>query len=654
MNKVFEQNIISTYLKFDSISKTLSTKILDNAVLRIVLQQYNLKQNPISLANIRDLVNTSLGANMGDDRIRESLIRQNVRIANAGNNRYVITGSALDEMNQCVQDSTRLHDKIITKYFQGSTLDYEKKLLWFRFVLTEFLMQYFSEFALNGSFSKSKKKYVDSIENIITKSFENLNEISIQEKSYLRRGFSLFFEDRSDVDNNRLFYQYGVTCFAAQVFKAHNFADSYSVEQYRDMTFVLDTNVLFTINLEDKLTANQWKSLEQALLKLNNTLIYLKCTGEEYNRVATTSYNFLKSRVAHLREIDVPTQISQAAEAYHCHDIESLNNFYEMHINTIPKVLCESMQINFIDNKEIDSIIKNEKLTKSAGDKYREILDIYHSHKQGQKFEHDVQLLTYANEVNQKGGKLTILTNDRTLQTYATQNPVYNNLPLAIGIDTLIALFSIDNAGIGGDDNYEYIFKQLVQLNFVVFDDNDIRESDFYTIHVLQNRISSLTPDKREQIQQEVLNMRARNESVDSIQLYLQRELNIEVKNQNRVIDQYAEENEDLKKQIEAMRPTIDYVRRKEFNSILICRKAVRIAIFVSAFLLLAGGIGTFVYDMFISTENLNWYKIVCEGLAFLGGLCIKLTNLVDRIGSLSINEKDIEKEIDKRIGNNQ
>jgi hypothetical protein len=86
MNKVFEQNIISTYLKFDSISKTLSTKILDNAVLRIVLQQYNLKQNPISLANIRDLVNTSLGANMGDDRIRESLIRQNVRIANAGNN----------------------------------------------------------------------------------------------------------------------------------------------------------------------------------------------------------------------------------------------------------------------------------------------------------------------------------------------------------------------------------------------------------------------------------------------------------------------------------------------------------------------------------------------------------------------------------------
>ena len=107
-----------------------------------------MKQKPISLANIRDLVNTSLGANMGDDRIRESLIRQNVRIANAGNNRYVITGSALDEMNQCVQDSTRLHDKIITKYFQGSTLDYEKKLLWFRFVLTEFLMQYYD----NSSF----------------------------------------------------------------------------------------------------------------------------------------------------------------------------------------------------------------------------------------------------------------------------------------------------------------------------------------------------------------------------------------------------------------------------------------------------------------------------------------------------------------------
>lgn len=181
MNKVFEQNIISTYLKFDSISKTLSTKILDNAVLRIVLQQYNLKQNPISLANIRDLVNTSLGANMGDDRIRESLIRQNVRIANAGNNRYVITGSALDEMNQCVQDSTRLHDKIITKYFQGSTLDYEKKLLWFRFVLTEFLMQYFSEFALNGSFSKSKKKYVDSIENIIPFDISDMGDNRMEE-----------------------------------------------------------------------------------------------------------------------------------------------------------------------------------------------------------------------------------------------------------------------------------------------------------------------------------------------------------------------------------------------------------------------------------------------------------------------------------------
>ena len=653
MNKVFEQNIISTYLKFDSISKTLSTKILDNAVLRIVLQQYNLTKKPISLANIRELVNTSLSANMGDDRIQESLIRQNARIANAGNNRYLISGSVLDDMNQCVQDSIRLHDKIITKYFQGSALDKEKKLSWFRFVLTEFLMQYFSEFALNGRFSKSKEEYVDSIENIITKSFENLGEISSQEKSYLRRGFSLFFEDRSDVDNNRLFFQYGVTCFAAQVFKAHNFADSYSVTQYRDMTFVLDTNILFTINLEDKLTANQWKSLEQALLKLNNTLIYLKCTEEEYNRVATASYNFLKSRAAHLREIDVPTQISQAAEACHCHDLDSLNNFYEMHINTIPKVLCEDMLINFVDNKEIEGIIKNEKLTKSIGDKYRKVLDTYHSHKQGQKFEHDVQLLTYANEINQKGGKLTILTNDRTLQTYATQNPVYNNLPIAIGVDTLIALFSIDNAGIGGEDNYAYIFKQLVQLNFVVFDDNDIRESDFYTIHVLQNRISSLTPDKAEQIQQEVLNMRARNESVENIQLFLQRELNIEVKNQNKVIDQYAEENEDLKKQVEAMRPTIDYVRRKEFNSIYRCRMVGRIAIYVLASFLFAGGIGVFIYDMFISAENLNWCKIVCEGLAFLGGLGIKFMKLVDRISSLSIKKEDIEKEIDKRIGNN-
>ena len=654
MNKAFEQNIISTYLKFDSISKTLSTKILDNAVLRIVLQQYNLTKKPISLANIRELVNTSLSANMGDDRIQESLIRQNARIANAGNNRYVISGSVLDDMNQCVQDSIRLHDKIITKYFQGSALDKEKKLSWFRFVLTEFLMRYFSEFALNGRFSKSKEEYVDSIENIITKSFENLGEISIQEKSYLRRGFSLFFEDRSDVDNNRLFFQYGVTCFAAQVFKAHNFADSYSVTQYRDMTFILDTNILFTINLEDKLTANQWKSLEQALLKLNNTLIYLKCTEEEYNRVATASYNFLKSRAAHLREIDVPTQISQAAEACHCHDLDSLNNFYEMHINTIPKVLCEDMQINFVDNKEIEGIIKNEKLTKSIGDKYRKVLDTYHSHKQGQKFEHDVQLLTYANEINQKGGKFTILTNDRTLQTYATQNPVYNNLPIAIGVDTLIALFSIDNAGIGGEDNYAYIFKQLVQLNFVVFDDNDIRESDFYTIHVLQNRISSLTPDKAEQIQQEVLNMRARNESVENIQLFLQRELNIEVKNQNQVIDQYAEENEDLKKQVEAMRPTIDYVRRKEFKSIYRWRMAGRIAIYVSAFFLIFGGIGAFVYDMFISAEKLNWCKIFYEGLALLGGLGIKFMKLVDRIGSLSVNDEDIEKEIDNRIGNNQ
>lgn len=654
MNKAFEQNIISTYLKFDSISRTLSTKILDNAVLRIVLQQYNETQKPISLANIRDLVNTSLGANMRDDRIQESLIRQNNRIANAGNNRYVISSTAREEMNQCVQDSVRLHEKIIAKYFQGSALDYERKLSWFRFVLTEFLMQYFSEFALNGRFSKSKEEYVDSIENIITKSFESLDEISIQEKGYLRRGFSLFFEDRSDVDNNRLFFQYGVTCFAAQVFKAHNFADAYSIEQYRDMTFVLDTNVLFTINLEDKLTANQWKSLEQALLTLNNTLIYLKCTEEEYNRVATASYNFLKARASHLREIDVPTQISQAAEACHCHDLESLNNFFQMHINTIPKVLCESLQINLVDTKEIDSIIKNEKLTKSTGETYRKVLDSYHSHKQGQKFEHDVQLLTYAKDINQKEGKLTILTNDRTLQTYATQNPVLNNLPIAIGIDTLIALFSIDNAGIGGDDNYAYIFKQLVQLNFVVFDDNDIRESDFYTIHVLQNKISTLTPDKAEQIQQEVLNMRARNESVENIQLYLQRELNIEVKNQNKVIDQYAEENEELKKQIRAMRPTIDYVKRNEYRKIYIWRKLGRIGIYLLASFMIIGGVGAFIYDVYQGLDNPNWFKIILEGMFFIGGLCISIMKLADRIDKLSINEKDIEKEVDRRIGDNQ
>ena len=78
---------------------------------------------------------------------------------------------------------------------------------------------------------------------------EHLNE---EDKKWLKEQFVKFI-DSDDAEDNLLFWYYGISMFSSRLITARNYADGITIDMFRDSKFILDTNILMILDLEESL-----------------------------------------------------------------------------------------------------------------------------------------------------------------------------------------------------------------------------------------------------------------------------------------------------------------------------------------------------------------------------------------------------------------
>lgn len=643
----FRDNIFSLFVKFDTISQTLSERSLDNILLRVAFGLFIEKGGkPISNKEIKNRLDPLMGGDVDIRRVDDSIKKQKKRFIPCGNNRYSLSDLASTELNDAEEQSIKTHLHIVNKYFNGATTSKEILIEWFKSVLSDFFVMHFAEYSQDLRFDKKSEEYQNDIESIITKSFENDKIEKGKEQAYLRKGFKLFFEDRNDQQNNLLFLNYGVTCFAALMANATMFADQFSSTALANTTFVLDTNVLYTINLGDTFEEETILRLENTLRELNVSLIYLLPTKQEYCRVADSSYEYLQGHAHNLGNLDFSTQINDAAIRFGCYDKDSLDQFFTAHVNNLPLYLFNSLPIKIDDSRELIEFLNNPENLKEVERKYREILKKRQSTKKEKPIIHDIAILSYVYFMRQQQNRYTILTNDSSLQEYATTYPIRDEGATALGVDTLIAILSINNAGVG-NKGYEVLFKELVNLNFKPIDD-DIRDTDLYILNSLLTKIADINEEKGEELQQEVFKLRSKNAPFEQIHLLLARELKIQERNQSKEIEEYKARNADQKRRIEEIEPAIAYIKGRIRSRRVVLRWIMRIV----EICFIVGGIIGMIYKFF---EVKEWtcteiFKMAGFILSSISGFVLSTWKLEEKISLLSLDDNELEKVAIKKI----
>jgi hypothetical protein len=162
----------------------------------------------------------------------------------------------------------------------------------------------------------------------------------------------------------------------------------------------------------------------------------------------------------------------------------------------IPESFSEMLEINILDNGEINDAIlngqKNDKLKEKINKVYKKK---YHINKRKNALIHDAGLISGA-EFVRKGEKCFILSRDSSINEVALENPAINEMPIAIGLNTLINLLAIDNGGTDIDPtNCAPLFASIIKLALIP--ERDVfRPEDLSRILDIETQIGNLPSEQ--------------------------------------------------------------------------------------------------------------------------------------------------------------
>jgi len=466
------------YLKIDTTSKSLAKNALAQLILKILFY-YDKK---LSIDEIKNDVNSLLKTNLRKDRIEDAikLLLDESKIYSENNN-YQLTKSRKRKIDIAYQEYTNRIFRIISKFF--SPVKSEKTAIrnWFESITIQFFTEYKSEWIAEKAYKTKKENSYEGLLKIIdsiTTKDKNLEE---EDKVWLKKQYFKFFTS-SDDDVISIFWDYGTCAFSSTLITAHTAADKLTLDSFKNSKFILDTNILMYLHLEEGRFYNSYESLEKIFKALNITPCIFKITRDEYVRtvgikredVLKIIQNYDEEVIAELDDAFIKT-----AKARQCVKQEDYEQFFD-DLMDVPEVFVDEVKIKILDNSELDNIIEKgqendalivqlnqiyrnrHKYIKNIPSKSRVIKD-----KRKRPLMHDAGLVT-GTEYLRKTENCFILTRDITVKQYGINTALRDEQAISIGLDSLISIFALDNGGIDIDPtNFKPLFANIIKLALV-------------------------------------------------------------------------------------------------------------------------------------------------------------------------------------------
>jgi hypothetical protein len=511
------------YLRVDSPSKSLTRRALAQLILKII---FYLDSSPTKDEIVNELSGI-LKTTISNEKIADAfnLLLSNNNISELSN-RYSIAKNKKDTIQTAYDEFINRQDRIIKKFFNSVSSQRKYVLEWFEDVTIEFFKEYSSEWITDfclttGGSVKGKKQGIQSILDKITSSNNNLDS---RDKDWLKKQFLQFIQS-NDTDVTSILWDYGTSYFSSSLIIANTSADPISIDEFKGSKCILDTNILIDLDLDGNKLKGSFNSMKQIFSNLNIAPVYFFITREEFaNIVAYKKDVIFKVVEKYPQEVisrsDDP--FIQNAIEKGCKTPEDFKLFFEQLVD-IPKYLSELLEIKQYDSIELDEAIKKGKEDYELKKKINDICKRKKNKgKRENQLQHDAGLIIGA-EFLRKQEKCFILSRDMSVNEVALERSLRTEMPIAIGLYTLINVLAIDNGGTDVDPtNCAPLFASIIKLALIP--DHDVfKVEDLSRMLDVQSQIADLPSDKIVDIAKELHHNQVIGVPEDEISLQLTR-----------------------------------------------------------------------------------------------------------------------------------
>lgn len=644
-------------LRHDNTLKSLTKQALAQIILKLV---YINNVKGLSISQVRDLVRGETGVNFTEKDILDSLrwLENDGEKIYAKSGKYRIKPNYLKSIDKEVERTNQLHDDIIIKWFRDTDSykadDGKNSILdWFQGLMIEFFKDYSYDWVRDLMRQKGNgKKKTPNLEKIIDKSLASSN-LAEEDYGWLKKQFVKFIESDTHEDNEVL-WNYASSRFSATLLTARNFADDFSLEEFDGATFILDTNILMILELEEYEQSQAISTLAEFFKKHNISPKYFYVSRDEYGRaIGPKRRSTLKAFDEYSFKVFSESNcvFINTALKRKCVERADFERFFDQ-IMDVPEKFGNVLDLECEDNSDLIEVFEkaesDEKLKGSINTVYKRRTG---NDKRETPKKHDAALYRGAEHLK-KQGKTLILTRDSILREFAYEDAVRDELPLAIGVDSLIQLLALDAGGTGNtSSNFIPLFSKLVQTS--LFPEKEMFKPEDLE-YILESRINILQLDDEHiiEIAKKVNKLRYTRSEDDDVALEIRRLFQSGVGDMKEVVKRAVGEKERAEEDAKTLGTSLENFEGELFqskltNAISDYRKKV-----IWNYVKLVGLISISVILFYVLYSNVgiekNWIVVTCNIVSDI--VAAILWSIFGFGNKLRIPKSQIEEDVKKEI----
>ncbi len=517
-----KRQLHTLYIKHDGQFKTLSKMALGQVIVKLIhLQKNGARLNTIQ-SELQSILTNPISA---EDVLQSLQLLEREKKISAKLGKYYLTSEMRVELKTAEDENERLHKYVLKKYFAKAQSKEDDIRGWFqdttiRFFET-FSFEWFHQMTYKG---KNVSNNVPNLKETLIDILNNAKGIVEEDKEWLKVQYNKFI-DSEDINENLLFWQYGISMFASRLITARNYADEMSIDMFKDSRFILDTNILMILDLEGHELSSSLKTLEKVLKSLNIIPCYFGITREEYlramnHRKIETIKVFNNYTLPVLQVSDCP--FIQTAIKRCCVKEEDLNRMFDG-LMDMPQRFHEDLRIDKYEYGELNEVIEMGQNDTELKIKINEVFKKRtKKDKRENPLSHDAGMLRGA-EFIRKADKSWVVTSDSSLKIFALENTLRDETELVVGLDVILGVMAINSGGVNIEaSNFAPLFKNIIKYALVP-------QSSAFELHDLafilstDTKINDLPDEKVIEVAKEVKHMRISGVDEEQIALYLRR-----------------------------------------------------------------------------------------------------------------------------------
>lgn len=490
-----DEIIKSLYLRLDANTSTLTRSAIGQILVKIIYSLGRLVSKEEVFKAYAQLNNINKADENQLLEILEELVNKDIRKRDG---KYYLSTNKKEKIKKSLEQAEDRKNEIVDNYFSNTFSDRNIIEDWLQDVTIKFFECYSDEWIsdlLTGHKTVSRSE--TSIKDLIGKRTFNNSRLDKRDKQILPKKFFDFINDNKGVVNDYL-WDYGTSAFAAKLIRNQNGVDSLTIDSFKNSTCILDTNILLFISLESRFK-DGIVALEKVFQSLNVNVAYLYITLKEYQAKVSCQKDMT------MRNLDkygydiasIPNDdFTNSAKELLCKTLDDFERFFDEKAK-IPSKVHDFLPIKLLDNdKELVEVIEkaqkdNNKISELNG-LFRDLTG--HDKKQN-ALVHDIGLLK-GTEHLRKSGKFFVVSEEVCVNLYSKRQPLSDNLPLAIRIDTLINVLAANNDGdTFNASDYVPLFANIVRAGLIP-DKDTFRQEELYDLYDMDEQVAQLPSDK--------------------------------------------------------------------------------------------------------------------------------------------------------------